>query len=176
MKRRPHVLATAFLFTVSVYFLVPVWWLLVSATKSSSDLFNTQGFWFSALHLGGNLRQLTTESNGLYPRWLLNSVLYAGVGSACATLLAAMAGYALAKYRFRGREAVFSVILGAVLVPAPLLALPIYLLLSKAHLVDTVWAVLLPSMVSPFGVYLSRIYAAPRPGRDPGGGPDRRRG
>lgn len=158
--RRPNVLGTAVLFVLSAYFLLPAWWLLVASTKSSSDLFGSDGFWFSAFHLGDNLQELATANGGLYFRWLLNTVLYAGVGAAVATLLSAMAGYALTKYRFRGREAVFNTILAAVLVPAPLLALPVYLLLSEAHLVNTVWAVLLPSMISPFGVYLSRIYAA----------------
>ncbi|WP_406193236.1 carbohydrate ABC transporter permease [Kitasatospora sp. NBC_01560] len=158
-RPRPNVLGTAVLFVLSAYFLLPAWWLLVASTKSSSDLFGSGGFWFATPHLGDNLHELATANGGLYFRWLVNTVLYAGVGALGATLLAAMAGYALSKYRFRGREAVFNTILAAVLVPAPLLALPVYLLLSKAHLVNTVWAVLLPSMISPFGVYLSRIYA-----------------
>ena len=87
-------------------------------------------------------------------------MLYAGVGALCATLLASAAGYALAVYDFPGRQLVFSIILGGVLVPATALALPLYLLLSKAGLTNTYWSVLLPSMVSPFGVYLARIYAA----------------
>lgn len=76
------------------------------------------------------------------------------------TLLAAMAGYALAKYEFRGRELTFSVILGGVLVPYTALAVPLFLLLAEGGLTNSVWSVLLPSMISPFGVYLARIYAA----------------
>lgn len=71
-----------------------------------------------------------------------------------------MAGYALAKYAFPGREATFNLILAGVLVPATALALPLFLLFSRAHAVDTFWSVFLPSIVSPFGVYLARIYAA----------------
>ena len=71
-----------------------------------------------------------------------------------------MAGYGLAKYVFPGREVVFNIILAGVLVPATALALPLFLLFSKVDLTDTFWAVLLPSIVSPFGVYLARIYAA----------------
>ena len=71
-----------------------------------------------------------------------------------------MAGYAMAKYLFRGRDFIFSVVLGAILVPGTALALPLYLLMSNVGLTNTYWAVLLPSIVSPFGVYLSRIYAA----------------
>jgi multiple sugar transport system permease protein len=71
-----------------------------------------------------------------------------------------MAGYALAKFVFRGRNLIFSLVLGAILVPATALALPLYLMFSGVALTNTYWSVLLPSVVSPFGVYLSRIYAA----------------
>jgi multiple sugar transport system permease protein len=76
-----------------------------------------------------------------------------------ATLLAAMAGYALAKYEFRGRNVVFNFILAGVLIPSTMLTVPLFLLFSKVGLVDTYLAVLIPSIVSPFGVYLCRIYA-----------------
>ncbi|MCW3816026.1 carbohydrate ABC transporter permease [Micromonospora sp. DR5-3] len=149
------------LLAVAGYFLLPVWWLVVSATKSSGDLFGTNGFWFgSNLHVADNVTKLFQHSDGAFSRWILNSVLYAGGGALAATLIATMAGYALAKYPFRGREGVFAVIIGAVLIPPPLLALPLYLLASAAGVVDTYWSVLIPSVVTPFGVYLARVYAA----------------
>jgi multiple sugar transport system permease protein len=95
----------------------------------------------------------------VYARWAANSVLYAFTGATVSTLLSAAAGYALAKFSFRGRETVFNVVLGGVLVPATALALPLYLMFSKVGLSNTYWAVLLPSLVNPFGVYLLRIYA-----------------
>jgi multiple sugar transport system permease protein len=143
----------------SAYFLAPVWWLLVSSTKTSSGLFTGNAFWFGHFALFTNIREVFTRDGGIYSRWLLNSALYAVGGAAASTLVAAMAGYALAKYAFRGRELAFNVVLAAVLVPQPLLAIPLYLLFSPIHLVNTYWGVLLPSMVSPFGVYLARIYA-----------------
>jgi multiple sugar transport system permease protein len=153
--------AMTFLFICTIYFLVPFFWLIVSATKSQGDLFNTFGFWFAPnFNLWSNLQQLFTYSDGLYLRWVLNSLLYAGVGAIAGTFFAAMAGYALAKYVFRGRNLVFSTILGAILIPATVLALPLYLMMSARGMSNTIWAVLLPSLVSPFGVYLSRIYAA----------------
>lgn len=153
--------AMTILLLFSLYFLIPFLWLVISATKSQADLFGTFGLWFApTFNLASNLEQLFTYTNGIFGRWLLNTLLYAGVGSVVGTLLAAMAGYALAKYVFVGRNAIFSVILGAILVPATTLALPLYLMMSKVGLTNTVWAVLLPSLVNPFGVYLSRIYAA----------------
>ena len=145
----------------TLYFLIPFFWLVVSATKSQADLFGTFGLWFAPdFHLFTNLQSLFTYNNGIYGRWLLNTLLYAGVGSVGGTFLAAMAGYALAKYVFRGRNLIFSIILGAILVPASTLALPLYLMMSAVGLTNTIWAVLLPFLVNPFGVFLTRIYAA----------------
>jgi multiple sugar transport system permease protein len=142
------------------YFLVPIWWLLVAATKERGDLTTTSPLWFSDLNLAGNLAATTGYDDGVLPQWLVNSLLYAGGGALLGTLLAGMCGYALAKYRFPGRELVFNVVLGGVLVPATALALPLFLLFSQVNATNTFWAVFLPSIVSPFGVYLTRIFAA----------------
>ncbi len=153
-------LAMIVLVGAAVYFLLPVYWLVVNATKTQPDLIDSNGFWFAEWNLGENLSELFARDGGIFLRWALNSLLYAGLGAAVGTLLSAMAGYALAKYQFRGREAIFSVILGGVLVPATALALPLFLLFARFDLTNTFWAVFLPSIVSPFGVYLSRIFAA----------------
>lgn len=143
----------------TLYFLTPLWWLLVASTKSRGDLFSTNPLWFADVRLFENIANLFAYREGVYLKWLLNSLLYAGVGGAIATIIAAMCGYALAKYRFPGREAIFNTVLGGVLVPATALALPLFLLFSQVQLTNTYWAVLLPSIVSPFGVYLSRVFA-----------------
>ncbi|KOG36319.1 MULTISPECIES: carbohydrate ABC transporter permease [Streptomyces] len=152
--------AVTFMAAVACYMLLPVYWLFVSSTKSQGDLVATPGFVTAEWNLGDNLSSLFAQQDGIYLRWLLNSLLYAGAGAAVATLLAAAAGYALAKYAFRGREAVFSVVLGGVLVPATALALPLFLMFAELDATNTFWAVFLPSVVSPFGVYLSRVFAA----------------
>ncbi len=149
------------LFAASGYFLVPLIWLMISATKDNGDLFGSFGLWFGQRNsLFDNLTQLFTYEDGIFWHWLLNSLLYAGVGALCSTMLAALAGYAFAKFQFPGRSVGFSIVLGAILVPVTALALPLYLLLSQWGLVNSIWAVLLPSCVSPFGVYLARIYAS----------------
>ncbi len=152
------VMAVLIFFTF--YFLVPYFWLIVSSTKSVGDLFGTFGLWFAPnFNLLSNVQQLFSYQDGIYTHWLVNTLLYAGVGALVGTFLATMAGYALAKYTFRGRNFAFSVVLGAILVPVTVLALPLYLMMSRVGLTNTYWSVLLPSCVSPFGVYLSRIYA-----------------
>ena len=152
--------AMTLLVILTIYFLVPYFWLIFSSTKNAGDLFGTFGLWFAPhFNLFSNLQQLFTYDGGIYWQWFLNTLLYAGVGALVGTGLSAMAGYALAKYKFRGRNLMFSIVIGAILVPTTVLALPLYLLMSNVGLTNTYWAVLLPSFVSPFGVYLSRIYA-----------------
>jgi len=162
IREGPLSRASALLFMVvfAGYFLVPVWWLFVASTKGTGDLTTTNPMWFSDMQLGANVGDLLAYRDGLYLSWIANSLLYAGVGALVGTLLAAMAGYALAKYVFPMRELIFNVILGGVLVPATALALPLFLLFSEVDQTNTYWSVFLPSLVSPFGVYLARIYAA----------------
>lgn len=161
-KRGPleSVLPVAVMFTAMACFMLPLWYLFVASSKNRGDLTTTPGLWFSHFQLGTNVSDTVNRDGGIFWRWLLNSVLYAGVGAAIGTVIAAMAGYALAKYEFRGREATFNTILAGVLVPATALALPLFLIFAAVGLTNTYWSVLLPSLVSPFGVYLSRIYAS----------------
>jgi multiple sugar transport system permease protein len=145
----------------AIYFLFPIYWLLVSSFKSSSELFATNGF-VPAAHfdLFSNLDHVFTYHGSEYLYWIGDTILYAVIGGGLATLFAALAGYAFAKYEFRGRGLLFGIIIGGILVPVTALALPLYLLFHDLSLINTFWAVLLPSLVSPFGVYLARIYAS----------------
>jgi multiple sugar transport system permease protein len=142
----------------SLYCLTPVAWVLVASTKSGAELFSTFTF-APGTGLLENLRDVFAYENGQFAGWALNSALYAGVGSVAATLVSVAAGFAIAKYRFRGRDLIFYAILGGVLLPAITLAVPQYLLMSMLGVAGTYWSVLLPMMISPFGIYLARVFA-----------------
>jgi multiple sugar transport system permease protein len=142
------------------YFLLPLFWLLIASTKSTQELFNSFGLWFSHTpQLLTNIKETFTQDDGVFVHWLLNTVMYAVVSALGAALLAAAGGYGFAKFRFRGDRAAFNLVLGAIMVPTTALAIPTYLLFAKAGLVNTPWAIILPSLVNPFGLYLMRIYA-----------------
>jgi multiple sugar transport system permease protein len=81
------------------------------------------------------------------------------VSSVGAASLATFAGYGFARYTFRGRGALLGLVLGTIMVPTTALAIPTYLLFSKVSLVNTPWAIILPSLVSPFGLFLMWVYA-----------------
>jgi multiple sugar transport system permease protein len=148
------------LLAFAIYCLLPVWWLLVATTKSTGELFASPGLWFSGgIDIVTNLQHLFEYNDGIFARWILNTVGYAGVGAALAALFAAGAGYVFAKFRFRGRNVYFAIVLGGVMIPANILAIPLYLLFSQVHATNTFWSVFLPGLVSPFGMYLCRVYA-----------------
>jgi multiple sugar transport system permease protein len=144
----------------AVYFLLPVWWLLVATTKDSGSLFSSEGLWFSGqFNILTNLEHLFTYQDGIFGRWLLNTVGYAGVGAAIAAVISAAGGYVFAKFRFRGRRLGFALVLGGVMIPANILAIPLYLIFSQVHATNTFWSVFLPGLVSPFGMYICRVFA-----------------
>jgi multiple sugar transport system permease protein len=156
-----YVWAKLLLLALVCYFLIPVWWLVVASTKNAQGLFaGTGALWFRGFHLIGNLQDLFTYNNGEYLRWLGNSVFYALTGGIGATVISVLAGYGFAKFSFRGRNLIFAMVLGSVMVPLTALVIPTFVLMSNAGLTDTVWAVVLPSLLSPFGVYLMRVYAS----------------
>jgi multiple sugar transport system permease protein len=156
--RRPR-LAFLVLLLGALYCLAPVAWVVIAASKTPRELFTTFSF-APGSGLLDNLASLSTHGDGQFWRWVLNSLLYAGVGGILSTLVSAMAGYALAKFSFRGREVLFTVLLAGVLVPAVVLAVPQYLLLAKVGLAGSYWSVLLPVIINPFGIFLCRVFAA----------------
>lgn len=161
-QKKPHRRSTTLTIIVwctLAYFLIPPIWIFMSATKTNSDFFSTFGLAFgNSFELFNNIRQVFSLQGGVFVQWIINTLFYSVTSAVGASILATTCGYALAKYVFRGRAAVFSVILGAVMVPMTALAIPTFLLFSAWNLTNTPWAVILPSLVSPFAVYLMRVY------------------
>ncbi|MBZ4487726.1 carbohydrate ABC transporter permease [Microbacterium sp. cx-55] len=159
-RPRRSVVLTILVALFLIYSLLPLFWLLINATKTQADLFTTFGLWFGdSFSLWDNIVATFTYRDGIFLRWLGNTLLYVVVGAGGATLLATLAGYGLAKYNFRGRKAVFAVVIGAVAVPGTALAVPTFLMFSQLGLTNTPWAIIIPSLISPFGLYLMWVFA-----------------
>ncbi|HEY0247979.1 MAG TPA: carbohydrate ABC transporter permease [Gryllotalpicola sp.] len=160
VRPRRNLVLTIVMALFVVYSLVPLIWLVINSTKTQADLFTTFGLGFGKhFVLFSNIAQTFTYKDGIFLHWLLNTLLYVVVGAGGATLLATLGGYGLAKYAFPGRRAVFGVVIGAIAVPGTALAVPTFLMFSKLGLTNTPWAVILPSLISPFGLYLIWTYA-----------------
>ncbi|MYV59927.1 carbohydrate ABC transporter permease [Streptomyces sp. CAI-121] len=148
------------LLIAAVYTLFPLIWLVSAASKDAGNLLGGDVFSLQGFDLAHNLSELTAYQDGIYFRWYGNSLLYAGAGALGCALVSVAAGYAFDKYRFRGKEKLFALVLLGVLLPSTALSLPLYLLAVETGTVNTYWAVLIPALVNPFGVYLSRIFSA----------------
>src|SRR6266542_5740731 len=149
-----------FLFVFLAYFLLPLFWLLIASTKSNAGLFNSFGFWLAKdFNLFQNLKDLFTYQNAAFTTWMKNTAIYAISAALGSSLISALAGYAFSQYRFAGRSLLFGIVLGSVFVPVTVFAIPLYLLISKTGLSGSLLAVILPTLISPFCVYLMRIYA-----------------
>jgi multiple sugar transport system permease protein len=160
VHQRRSILLTVVMSVMVVYALFPLFWLFVSSTKTQSELLSSFGLWFSGdFSLFDNIAQTLSYGNGEFIRWFGNTLLYVVVGAGGATLLAALGGYGLAKFNFPGKKGVFAVVLGAVAIPGTALAVPTFLMFSQLGLTNTPWAIILPSLISPFGLYLIWTYA-----------------
>jgi len=164
-RRRPrrHIASTGavngLLVLGSAYMVLPLLWLVFAVTKDPASLYGS-----SAFTPGGaffeNMQRLVTEDDGLFLRWLANSILYAGVGAIVGGFVALMAGYAFDKFSFRGKNTLFGSVLIGVLIPNTATVIPLYLLAASIGATNTIWAVLIPAFCNPFSVYLARVFSA----------------
>lgn len=161
VSRRTSAALTTTCVLFAVFTLAPLAWIIINATKTQYNIVQSFGFWFARpFELVNNLLLLNQDvaGDGTYLTWLEKTVLYAVTGSAGATVLCALAGYAFSRYAFRGQRALFALVMSALLVPIAAIGLPIYLVFAKVGLVNSVWGMILPSMVSPSGVYLMKVF------------------
>lgn len=157
---RKSIALTGIMVILAIYSLVPLVWLVINASKTQAGLVSSFGLWFADdFVMFQNIAETFTYRDGIFLRWFANTLLYVVVGAGGATLLATLAGYGLAKYRFPGRRGVFAVVLGAIAIPGTALAVPTFLLFSQLGLTNTPWAIIIPSLISPFGLYLIWVYA-----------------
>lgn len=160
-RRAKTTIGTAVAAFAAIYVLAPIYWLVVASSKNTGQLFSSPTF-MPAGHLSwvSNFRLLFTVDGGYFKYWLVNSVIYAVVTAALATAVSTLCGYALAKYRFRGRKLVFGLVLGSLLVPSTALVVPLFLLEHDVGLINSYQGVILPLLVYPFGVYLMSLFSA----------------
>jgi len=159
-RRRKSPMLTAVMTLGLVYSLLPLFWLLVNASKTQANLFSTNGMWFGGhFALFENVKATFTYGNGEFLRWFGNTLLYVVAGAGGATFLCTVGGYGLAKFDFPGKRGVLAVVLGAVAIPSTVLVVPTFLMFSKLGLTNTYWSVIIPSLINPFGLYLMWVFA-----------------
>lgn len=136
---------------VSVF---PFYWMVVSATHSTDQLFASPPPFLPGGHLLHNLASLQ-DSVG-FARVVANSVGIAVVYTVLSSLVSTMCGYGLAKYSFRGRGALLGIVLATMMIPFQVLLVPLFQMMASVGWIDSYQAVILPFLANAFGIFLMR--------------------
>lgn len=145
-----------FLIVLGVFFFIPFYWMISTSLKSEGEIFLLR-FWPSTAVVENykNLFQTTSFVN-----WLISGLIVSS-GTVCLGIfLCSIGGYAFAKYKFKGRNLIFWMILSTVAIPEIVTIVPIFVLMVRLHLVDTYSALILPFSVNVFGMFLMKQYIA----------------
>ncbi|WP_370360464.1 carbohydrate ABC transporter permease [Catenulispora sp. MAP12-49] len=142
-----------------VFFVLPVLWLVLAATKTDDQLVHGNPLSFGSWHaLRANWDALTSYQGDAMFQWLRNSAVYSFLALVITLVVAIPAGYALAMTEFRGRRMLLIATLVVMLMPNATLVVPLFLEVNAVHLIGSMWSIILPYAFYPFGVYLAYIY------------------
>ncbi|MBS6215626.1 MAG: carbohydrate ABC transporter permease [Clostridiales bacterium] len=151
-----RVFAFVILFLLAVFFMFPLYWIITGSFKTAAAINAQRPQWFP---LEPTLMNYTKLFSQPAFQWLLNTVIMAVGAMVLTCLTAALAGYALAKKRFYGRKILFSLLVCAMALPKQVIVIPLLQEMNFLHLHDTLWAVILPTVGWPFGVFLMKQFS-----------------
>jgi len=141
---------------LALLFAIPLVWLLLSSVMSNAEINRfPPALWPSGIDLGG---YRFVFNNAGFPRWFLNSVIVSLVTVATNLVLGSLAGYAFARMRFFGSRVLLVLMLATMAIPFQLTMIPTFLIMKWLGLIDTLGALIVPSLVTPFAVFLLRQF------------------
>ncbi|WP_320777360.1 carbohydrate ABC transporter permease [Streptomyces sp. CRN 30] len=141
---------------LALMFAVPLVWLALSSVMSDAEINRfPPALWPSGIDLGGYRYVL---GNAMFPRWFANSLIVSAVTVTANLLFGSLAGYAFARMRFAGSRVLLALMLATMAVPFQLTMIPTFLVMRKLGLIDTLGALIVPSLVTPFAVFLLRQF------------------
>ncbi|MFF3029327.1 carbohydrate ABC transporter permease [Microbacterium sp. NPDC057944] len=147
----------AILAIITVFMLLPFVWLFFGSFKTQAEFLSNPGAWFPETFQIENYIQLFAERG--FGTYMANSIIVSVVAVLGNILFSAMAGYALAKLRFRGRGLVFPLVIVSMIVPYVALFVPQFVIVVQMGLVDTLTGIILPVLIAPLSVFIMRQFA-----------------
>ena len=152
---RPAVVMLAVVTAISAF---PLYFMLVMASVPNDDITSVPPPLWPGDELWTNVGRVLDNPDVAFQTALVNSFLVAGICTVSVVLFSALAGFAFAKLRFVGRQPLLAFVLLTMMVPIQLGMIPLYMLMSRLHLAGTLPAVMLPFLVSAFGVFMMRQF------------------
>ena len=148
--------AVVILILLVIFFLVPLYWIVTGSFKDVIEINSRVPIWFPQNPTVDNYARLFENPAFL---WLFNIVFISAMAMLLTCITAALAGYALGKKRFYGRAILFTIIICAMALPKQVIVIPLAQEMKLLHLSDTLWAVILPTVGWPFGVFLMKQFS-----------------
>ncbi|MFC0098343.1 carbohydrate ABC transporter permease [Micromonospora marina] len=143
----------------AVLSIFPIYWMFVVASRTSDTMGQVPPPLTPGGNLGANIARLFDNTDAYFLTGLINSAIVATTVTISVVFFSTLAGFAFAKLRFRGRNALLLVIVATMMVPTQLGVIPLYLLMTKLNWNDRLPAVIVPALVTGFGVFMMRQYA-----------------
>lgn len=166
------IISVVLLVIMAILFLFPLYWIVIGAFKPAVDIYSAEPVWWPTEWTMANFQKLFNRTAPMFRifgiegptgaaaiRWLINTVYMAVMSMLLTCITASMAGYALAKKRFRGRGIIFGLIVCAMALPKQVILVPLLKEMSGLHLYDTMWALIFPTVGWPFGVFLMKQFS-----------------
>lgn len=147
-----NIIVYIFLIIFTISAIGPLIFTFLSSFKTFHDVLAIPPTLFPTTWTGSNYATITSDPAFL--RWILNAFIYAIGALVLNVLFSAMAGYALARLQFAGREFIFILTLSVMMIPLTVTIIPKFLVMNSLHLTNTYWALILPNMAQPFSVFI----------------------
>jgi ABC-type glycerol-3-phosphate transport system permease component len=157
LTQRVALIVLYFILTVAaIMSLIPFWWMLISSLKPLNDIL-TIPVWLIPTHPTlENFQLLLTQT--FFLRSVFNSLVVCIANVLIQVFLCSLAGFAFAKYRFRARNLLFTIVLGTVMIPASIQLVPNYIVMARVGLLNTLWPLIVPTAANAFGIFWMRQY------------------
>jgi cellobiose transport system permease protein len=137
----------------------PLYWMFVVATRTNAVVGAVPPPLVAGTHLGGNVSRVFANPQAHFAKALLNSAIASSAVAVSVVFFSSLAGFAFAKLRFRGRNALLLIIVATMMIPVQLGIIPLYMLMVRLHWTGQLQAVIVPFLVTGFGVFMMRQYA-----------------
>ncbi|MFJ5829713.1 carbohydrate ABC transporter permease [Streptomyces sp. NPDC093089] len=160
-SRGTSIMLTSGLAIALAVVLIPFYWLVIASTHSSQEIFDSPPPLLPGGHLAENLSHL--QETASFGRVVLNSLGIAVIYTLGAGAVCTLAGYAFAKYRFKGRDPLFGLLMLGLVIPAQVTLVPLFKLMAELEWLNTYQAVIMPNLALPFGIFLMRQSMAALP-------------
>ncbi len=153
-KKGTHILVYISMFIFGAFMLYPFIWMILSAFKSNLEIIKVPPTFFPEKFTFEAFAKVLNETP--FFLWIKNSLIVSVIGTIMTVFSSALGGYIFAKFDFKGKNFLFMIILATMMLPFQVIMIPLYMITSKLHLLNSLWALIIPGITSAFGIFLCK--------------------